>query len=133
MFFKWSLSLRRFYKDSVCPYPLLNIYHMPCPYHSLSFVHCNNIRQQVLMMKILALQFPPASCYFLPPSSKYLPQNPDINYCRLHERFKIHAQTKWHAKFWLLYFNFNIMFSEYSWHFIIHMEFYSNLFKKLLL
>ena len=34
------------------------------------------------MMKLLTLQFPPASCYILPPSSKYLPQYPVIEYCK---------------------------------------------------
>jgi hypothetical protein len=48
--------------------------------HSPWFDLHNNIWGGVQIMTLLIVQFPPFSCYFIPPRPKYSPQNPVLIY-----------------------------------------------------
>jgi hypothetical protein len=45
-----------------------------CPYHPFLHDHSNHILRGVQVMGVFVMQFSPASCYFIPLSSKYCPQ-----------------------------------------------------------
>lgn len=66
--FAWSIHLH---------FPSLSI-HVTHPYPSqLPWQECcNNIWQEVQIMKLFTMQFSPSSLYFLPLRFKYLPQHP---------------------------------------------------------
>ena len=62
-------------------------------------------------MKLLHTHFSPASCYFLPPRPKYLPQHPILKYPQPTFLTNIHAQTQ-HAN--LYFFSPNGSKREFS-------------------
>jgi hypothetical protein len=47
---------------------------MPCPSHSPWLQHSNYTWRSVQVMKLLAMQFSPASCHFISLRFKYFPQ-----------------------------------------------------------
>jgi len=87
-------------------------------------------------MKLLTLQYLPASCYFLPPSSKYLPQYPVIKYCKFSGyvrdlRFMPGQNDTQNFSCSALIFMLCLL--NILDILLFHMEIYSNLVKKLLL
>ena len=75
-----------FFVHSVFPTITLGISLLPhiCNIPNLShprlFDYHDNILLAVQIMKLLHTHFSPASCYFLPPRPKYLPQHPILTY-----------------------------------------------------
>jgi hypothetical protein len=64
----WSLSLRFLHQNPVCTLSshLLHTCYMPCPFHSSSFVHMNNIWWAIQIIKLLIMQFSPLPCFLIP-------------------------------------------------------------------
>jgi hypothetical protein len=53
---------------------------MPCPLHCSWLDHSYYTWRKVQIMKLLVMQFSPASYHFIPLRSKYSPQHPVLKY-----------------------------------------------------
>jgi hypothetical protein len=58
-------------RQSGLPAKILHACYMPFPSHPPSYDHPNYILRRVRVMKLLIMQFSPASCHFIPLRSKY--------------------------------------------------------------
>jgi hypothetical protein len=73
--FEWSLSFGLSHQNLVHFSVHSQAFHTPRPPHSASFDLPNDIWGWVQIMKLLTVQLPTFSCYFIPLRSKYSPWN----------------------------------------------------------
>lgn len=101
-----GLLLWSFATNPVCMSILpLSRYQTPCQSHPPWFGDLNNILLGVPFMKPFIVQFPSASCCFLPLWLKYLSQHPLREYPPpLMREFEFCIQTKQQVKLWVFVF-----------------------------
>ena len=77
---KWSLFFRFPHHNPLHASPLPQTRYMPRSAHSSQFYHPNNIGWGVQIFQLLIMQFPPPSCYLVPPMPIYSPQHPILKH-----------------------------------------------------
>jgi hypothetical protein len=78
----WSLSLWLSHQYPICIPVRPHSCYMPCPSHPTWLDHSNYTWRSVQVMKLLNMQFPPTSPYFIPLRSKYSPQHPVLKHLK---------------------------------------------------